>query len=74
MTDPLWEAISVSLTTRREETDPAQTPPQAALPDVAIDVGAEPPEAAWRPSSSGTGNPQQHSRAIWATPVPWYAW
>ena len=46
MTDPLREAISVSLTARREETDPAQTPPRAALPDVTIDVGAEPPEAA----------------------------
>ena len=46
MTDPLREAISVSLTARREETDPAQTPPLVALPDVAIDVGVEPPEAA----------------------------
>ena len=46
MTDPLREAISVSLTARREETDPAQTPPHAALSDVAIDVGVELPEAA----------------------------
>ena len=45
MTDPLQEAISVSLIAKGEETDPAQTPPRAALPDVAIDVGAEPPEA-----------------------------
>ena len=30
----------------RERSDPAQTPPRAALPDVSIDVGAEPPEAA----------------------------
>ena len=46
MNDPLREAISVSWIARREETDPAQTPPCAALPDVAIDVGADPPEAA----------------------------
>ena len=45
MTDPLREAISVSLTARREETDLAQNPPRAALPDVAINVGAELPEA-----------------------------
>ena len=45
MTDPLREAISVSLTAKGEETDPAQTPPHAALPDVTRDVGAEPPEA-----------------------------
>ena len=46
MTDPLREVISVSLIARREETNPTQTPPRAALPDVAIDVRAEPPEAA----------------------------
>ena len=46
MTDPLREAISVSLTAVRESPDPVQTPPRAALPDVAIDVGVEPPEAA----------------------------
>ena len=46
MTDPLQEAISISLTARREEMDPVQTPPRAALPDVAIDVGVEPPETA----------------------------
>ena len=46
MTDPLREASSVSLTTVRESTDPAQTPPRSALPDVTIDVGADPPEAA----------------------------
>ena len=46
MTDPLREAISVSLTARREETDNDQTPPRAALPDIAIDVVVEPPEAA----------------------------
>ena len=46
MTDPLREAISVSLTAVRESTDPVQTPPRAALPDVAIDVGLESPEAA----------------------------
>ena len=46
MTDPLQEAISISLAARRKETDPAQTPPRSALPDVAIDVGVELPEAA----------------------------
>ena len=49
MTDPLREASSVSLTSCEREsrpTDPVQTPPRAALPDVAIDVGLEPPEAA----------------------------
>ena len=45
MTDHLREAISASLIARGEEADPAQTPPWTALPDVAIDVGAEPPEA-----------------------------
>ena len=45
MTDPLREAISVSLAARREGMDPAQAHPCAALPDVAIDVGVEPPEA-----------------------------
>ena len=30
----------------RESPDPAQTPPRAALPDVALDVGAETPKAA----------------------------
>ena len=29
-----------------ERSDPAQTPPRAALPDVRLDVGAEQPEAA----------------------------
>ena len=46
MTDPLREAISVSLTAVREGSDLAQTPTRAELPDVAIDVGVEPPEAA----------------------------
>ena len=46
MTDPSREAISVSPSSGREETDPVRTPPHAALPDVAIDVGLEPPEAA----------------------------
>ena len=46
MTDPLREASSVSLTAVRESTDPVQTPPHTALPDVVIDVGLEPPEAA----------------------------
>ena len=46
LTDPLREASSASAIAVRERSDPAQTPPCAALPDVSIDVGAEPPEAA----------------------------
>ena len=45
MTDPLREAISVSLTDVRERSDLVQTPPRAALPVIAIDVVVEPPEA-----------------------------
>ena len=43
MTDPLRESSPVAV---KERSDSAQTPPRAALPDVSIDVGAEPPEAA----------------------------
>ena len=46
LTDPLREASSVASIAVRESSDPAQTPPCAALPDVALDVGTEPPEAA----------------------------
>ena len=46
MTDPLREASSVVMIAVRESSDPAQTPPRAALPDIVLDVGAEPPEAA----------------------------
>ena len=46
MTDPLREASSMSVIAVRERSDPAQTPPHAALPDVSIDVGVETPEAA----------------------------
>ena len=46
MTDPLREASSVASIAVRESPDLAQTPPRAALPDVALDMGAEPPEAA----------------------------
>ena len=46
MTDPLREASPVSLTAVRESTDPVQTPPRAAIPDIAINVGLEPTEAA----------------------------
>ena len=46
MTDPLTEASSVASIAVRESPDPAQTPPRTALPDVALDVGAETPEAA----------------------------
>ena len=41
LTDPLREGSPVA-----ERSDPTQTPPLAGLPDVSIDVGAEPPEAA----------------------------
>ena len=43
LTDPLREGSPVAV---RERSDLAQTPPRAALPDVSIDVGAEPPEPA----------------------------
>ena len=46
MTGPPREAISVSQSDSTKETDPVQTPPHAALPDVSIDVGLEPPKAA----------------------------
>ena len=46
ITDPSREASSVASIAVRESPDPAQTPPRAALPDVALDVGAETPEAA----------------------------
>ena len=42
LTDPSREVSPVAV---RERSDPAQTPPRATLPDVLIDVGAEPPEA-----------------------------
>ena len=46
MTGPPGEAISASQSDSIKETDPVQTPPRAALPDVSIDEGLEPPEAA----------------------------
>ena len=46
MTDPLRETSSASVIAVRESPDCAQTPPRAALPNVALDVGAETPEAA----------------------------
>ena len=46
MTDPLREASSVAIIAVRASSDPAHTPPRAALPDVALDVGAELPETA----------------------------
>ena len=65
--DHLREVSSVAV---RESSDPDQTPPRATLPDVSIDVGPEPPEAAATalhsmcgPSSSSPGNLQQPSRA-----------
>ena len=45
-TDALREASSGSAIAVRERSDPAQTPPCAALHDVSLDVGAETPEAA----------------------------
>ena len=46
MTDPLREASSASVIAVRDSPDPAQTPSHAALPDVALDVVPETPEAA----------------------------
>ena len=46
MTDPPQEAVSLLQSGCRKEIDPVQTPPHAAFPDVAIEVGLEPPEAA----------------------------
>ena len=46
LTDPLKQASSVASIAVRESSDPAQTPPRTALPAVALDVGAEQPEAA----------------------------
>ena len=46
MTNPHREAISLSQSGCRQETDPILTPPCAALPDMAIEVGLELPEAA----------------------------
>ena len=46
LTDSSREAISLSQSGYRQETDPILTPLCAALPDVAIEVGPELPEAA----------------------------
>ena len=43
LTDPCREGSSVAV---RESSNPVQSPPCAALPDVSLDVGVEPPEAA----------------------------
>ena len=43
LTDPCREGSSVAV---RESSDPVQSPPHAALPDVSLNVGVEPPEAA----------------------------
>ena len=63
MTDPLRETSSVVRIAVRESPNPAQTPPRAALPDVALNVGAEPPKnqcnllhSTCGPPSSSTGN------------------
>ena len=71
LTDPLREGSSVASIAVREGSDPAQTPPCAALPDVALDVGSELPEAtatsciprAERPPVV-LENTQQQSRAV----------
>ena len=47
LTDALREASPVAV---RERSDPTQTPPRAALPDVSIDMGVELPEAALQQS------------------------
>ena len=39
LTDPYREDISLSQSGCRKETDPILSPPRAALPDVAIEVG-----------------------------------
>ena len=70
MTDPLQEASSVSLTAVRESTDPVQTPPHAALPDVVIDVGLEPPEAAATARIQRTDRPPVVLEIPYSTPGP----
>ena len=45
LTDPHREDISLSQSGRRQEMGPILTPPRAALPDVAIEVGPELSEA-----------------------------
>ena len=79
MTDPLREASYVASITVGESPDPVQTPPRAALPDVTLDMGAEPPagrcnlpHSTCGPPSNIPGNTQQLSRAIWTLPVPGY--
>ena len=46
MTDPQREAISLSQSGCHQKTDTVLNPLRAALPDVAIEVGLEPTEAA----------------------------
>ena len=46
ITDPPREAISLSQSCCHTESYHPQTPPRAALPDLVIEVGLEPPEAA----------------------------
>ena len=43
LTDPCREGSTIAV---RESSDPVQSPPHAALPDVSLDVGVEAPEAA----------------------------
>ena len=70
MTDPLREASSVSLTAVRKSTDPVQTPPCAALPDVAIDVGLEPPEGAATARIQRVDRPPVVLEIPYSTPGP----
>ena len=70
MTDSLREASSVSLTAVRESTEPVQTPPCAALPDVTIDVGVEPPEAAATARIQRADRPPVVLEIPYSTPGP----
>ena len=70
MTDPLRETSSVSLTAVRESTDLVQTPPRAALPDVIIDVGLEPPETAATARIQRADRPPVVLEIPYSTPGP----
>ena len=70
MTDPQKEALSLSQSGCRQETDPVLTPPRAALPDVAIEVGLEPPEAASTSRIPREDRPQAILEIPSSTPEP----
>ena len=81
LTDPCREGSPVAV---RERSDPAQTPPRATLPDVSIDVGAEPTEAAATTRIPRADHPpvvleivsshpeQSESRQCPETPTKWF--